>query len=377
MKNTIVLIMLVMSASAFAQNVKVTDYIVPVSKATTLRFDGSWDWSEVGNSVSSNNAQANMIYRTFYSSLPIAWFINIDAFGKKNLGTYSHDVSFDASFRKYIWEDKDWFGFSRLTAEHTNDYKQINSDLTIGFGIGRYIDATALAKAVRIENHLLADKVINDFLSKDIMIRIANIIERESEYKDLYGETYETRWFDDIEKEIKTSDVLVGSTVGALGILRMRQVLFGINERVNPRYYGWDVSVGFLFPLTTYDKSPTGNPNLTLSGRYAFPLSWKTQVNSTAEAFTPMDSSFFKKITARVGVDFIYELSNRVNFVSSYRIGLVKPQDVKAEITHNLNASFWYYLENNIYLTISGDFSKVGSSPKVVSTRVGLQYNLF
>ena len=377
MRKLYFIFVLVISASAFAQNVYVTDYIVPISKANTLRFDGSWDWSQVGSSVSSNNAQANMIYRTFYSSLPTAWFINIYAFGKKNMGTFSHDVSFDASFRKYIWEDKDWFGFSRLTAEHTNNYKQINSDLTMGFGIGRYIDATALAKAVRIETHFLKDNIISSYLPKEVMIQIANIIERESEYKDVYGETYETRWFDDIEKEIKKSDVLVGKTIGALGILRMRQVLFGINERVNQRYYGWDISAGFLFPLTTYDKSPAGNPNLTLSGRYAFPLSWKTQVNSTAEVFTPLDSSFVKKVTARVGVDFIYELSNRINFVSSYRIGLVKPQDVKAEITHNLTASFWYYLENNIYLTISGDFSKVGSSPKVVSTRVGLQYNLF
>ena len=235
----------------------------------------------------------------------------------------------------------------------------------------------ALAKAVRIEEHLIKDEVLSDHLPKEVIIEVANIIERESEFRDIYGDTYETYWFDAIEDEIKKSDVLNGNSVGSLGILRMRQVLFGINERVNPRYYGWDVTTGFLFPLTNaYDSLGAGNPNLTIGGRSAFPLSWRTQVNTTADIFTPIDSSFFKEVRVRVGIDFIYELSNRINFISGYRFALFKPEGVTSIAEHNLSASFWYYLENNIYLTIRGDYSKQGAEPKIISTRIGLQYNL-
>jgi hypothetical protein len=157
----------------------------------------------------------------------------------------------------------------------------------------------------------------------------------------------------------------------------MRQVLFGINERVNDRYYGWDATLGVLFPLSTLDKSPPGNPNLTLSGRYSVPINWQFQINTRLETFTPLDSLFFKQFRGRVVLDFIYELSNRINLLAGYRFGLFKPSNETAVREHNLTASFWYYLENNIYLTISADYIKQGANPKIISTQVGLQYNLF
>jgi hypothetical protein len=374
----LILSLLLLNGLTYAQNVQVTDYQVPVSRAQTLRFDGSWNWSQTGDAVTSNNANANMLFRTFYSSLPMAWFINVDAAGSKTFSEYSHNIVIDGSFRKYIWGNRDLFGFSSATAQHARPYNNVALDLTVGFGYGRYINATALAKAVRIEEHLIKDKVIPGYLPKEAMINIANIIERESEYRDNFGEIYEQQWFDDIEDEIRKADMLEEGNVGAIGILRMRQVLFNINERVNDRYYGWDITAGVLFPITSaYDSIPTGNPNLTIGGQYAFPISWKTQINSTAEIFTPLDSAAFDQIRARIGADFIFELSNRINFVTGYRFGLFKPAEGEIRREHNLSASFWYYLENNIYLTITGNYTKLGSNPRIVATRVGLQYNLF
>src|SRR5690606_24872562 len=361
-----------------AQNVKVTDYEVPVSRAQTLRFDGAWNWSQTGDEVTANNANANLLFKTFYSSLPLAWFVDVNAFGGKSFGSYSHNVVLDASFRKYIWENRDFFGFTRLNAQHAKDYQKIASDLTVGFGYGRYINATALAKAVRIEDHLIKDEVIPGYLPKETMINIANIIEREAEYRDVYGEIYEKEWFDDIEEEIQKSGIIEEDNIGSIGILRMRHVLFGIIERVNDRYYGWDVTAGILFPITSaYDSILTGNPNLTFGGRYAFPITWRTQINTTADVFTPLDSLAFDQLRARVGIDFIYELSNRINFVAGYRFGLLKPAEGNVTREHNVTASFWYYLENNIYLTISADYTKIGVLPRIIRTQVGLQYNLF
>jgi hypothetical protein len=378
MKNVLTAILLMfVSVTTFPQNVQVDDYQVPISQARSLRFDGSWNWSQTGDTVTSNNGTGTFLYRQFYSSLPFAWFLNVDASGGKNLTIYNHNVKVDVSFQKYIFDDADWFGFTRVTGQHANNYKQIASDLTVGFGYGRYINATALAKAVRIEDHLWRDNVILLRLPKETLINIANIIERENEFVVIYGlSTYETYWFEAIENEILKTDALDETGVGSLGILRIRQVLFGINERVNERYYGWDVKTGILFPLTTLDKSAIGNPNMSISARYSWPINWELQLNSNAEVFTPMDSSFMKQYQVRAGVDFIYELSNRVNFVSGYRLGMIKLPNQPTLSSHDLNTSFWYYLENNIYLTITAGFTKQGDNPRVLKSFIGLQYNL-
>jgi hypothetical protein len=368
---------ILLTTIVYSQNVRVQDYQVPVSRAQNLRFNGNWDWLQV-DSVLTNSARANLFYRAFYSSLPMAWFINVDANGTKNKASYGHNVILNASFNKYIWPTEDAFGFTEINAAHAESYRQIASDLTVGFGYGRYINATALAKAVRIEDHLIRENVISGFLPKDVMIRIANIIERENEFRTIYGDaTFETYWLDAIEDEIKSTDELVEDNIGSIGILRMHQVLFNINERVNQRYYGWNVTAGILFPITRADRSSPGNPNMVFGGRYSLPLSWRFQINAIARVFTPLDTSFAKSITTDIGADFIYELSNKINFVTNYSIITSKLQDRDAVFTHRLSSSFWFYLENNIYFTVNGNLTRFGRNPSTLSTNVGLQYNLF
>lgn len=372
------IIMLTFSNSVISQNVEVEDYLVPVSRAKLLRMNGFWNWNQVGDSVTNNAAAATLIYRQFYSSLPFAWFFDADLSGGKNFSQYQHSIKLSTSARKYIWDDRDLFAFAGLDLSHLDYYKQIASNLTIGAGYGRYIDATALAKAVRIEEHLLKEKIITDHLPKATMIKIANIIDRQAEYINIYGETYENFWLFDIENEIRASGMLIGNHVGAIGILRIRQVLFSINEKVNNRYFGYDVNVGSKFVLSTHDNSKSGSPNLSFSGRYSYPLGWRFQINGTFESFTPMDSMFFQQITTNLGVDFIYELSNRINFVANYRISTVKLyQQTRVTVNHVFQTSLLYYLENQIYAGLTTSIKKTGTQKTFLGMALNFQYNLF
>jgi len=371
----------------FSQKVNVTDYQVPVSRATVFRFDGNWNWSQNGSNVTANVARGHLLYTTFYSSLPLAWFLNVDGTGGKNFADYNHSVKIDASFLKYFLESENFFGSAQLVAQHigssntTNqnneNYRQIKSDITVGFGYGRYINATALAKAVRIEGHLIQDEVIKNNLPKETMIAIANIIDRQQEYQEVYQATYETFWFDDIEKEILKSGMIDEfGGIGSIGFQRIRQVLFNINEKVNERYYGWLTSAGVSIPTSTSDRSQVGSPEASLSGRYSFPISWDTQINFKIDVLSPLDTLYFKKYTVRANLDFIYELSNRINFVSGYKFDLVKHPGIKSAPVHNLDAAFLYYVENNIYLTITSNLTKQGSNPTIIGTSIGINYNI-
>ncbi|MEI7812946.1 MAG: hypothetical protein WCJ01_11080 [Ignavibacteria bacterium] len=378
MHKLLLLLFILSCAPLTAQEVSVTDYKVPVSKATTFRANGFWNWSQVGDSISGNTATATVVYRKFYTSLPFAWFINIDATGAVDAGKKNYDIKFDGSIRKYIWDRNDWFGFSRLRTERAIDYTRIASDFTVGAGYGRYINATALAKAVRIEEHFVEERLTKGRFTKEALIKIANIIERQEEYINLYGAgVYETQWFNDIEREMISSGSLKGSYVGSIGILRMRQVLFGINEKVNERYYGWDISAGALFPITARDTSSTGSPNLAVTGRYSFPFNWSTQININGEISTPIDTLFVRQILATTSVDFIFELSNRINLLAGYRFGILKPDAGASYVDNLINLSFLFYVENNIYLGINAAYEKLARSPKRLSTSVTLSYNLY
>lgn len=363
---------------SFSQNVKVEDYQVPISRAKLLRMNGYWNWNQVGDSVTNNAAAAGLIYRQFYSSLPFAWFFDADLSGGKSFSQYQHSIKITTSARKYIWDEKDFFAFAGLDLSHLDYYKQVASNLTLGAGYGRYIDATALAKAVRIEEHLLKENIITDRLPKATMIKIANIIDRQSEYINIYGETYENFWLFDIENEIRASGMLIGNHVGAIGILRMRQVLFNINEKVNNRYFGYDLNVGSKFILSTFDKSKSGSPNLTFSGRYSYPLWLRFQINGNFEIFSPMDSMFFRQVTSNIGVDFIYELSNRINFVANYKLKAVKQYGQSTfTIDHIFTTSFLYYLENEIYYGLSTSVQRIGAQKTLLGLAMTVQYNLF
>jgi hypothetical protein len=109
---------LFLSSLILAQNVSVSDYDVPISTARILRLNGTYNWSQSKNDtitvVTANNAAATLTLRSFYSSLPFAWFFDVDATGGKSYADWTHDISLRPSIRKYIWDDKDWFGFAAL-----------------------------------------------------------------------------------------------------------------------------------------------------------------------------------------------------------------------------------------------------------------------
>jgi hypothetical protein len=247
----------------------------------------------------------------------------------------------------------------------------------IAGGYGRYIDATALAKAIRIEDHLMKENAIKDHMPKETMIKIANIIEREQEFKDLYGTTYEVQWFAAIEKEIKDSGALVGENLGAIGLYRIRQVLFGINEKVNPRYYGWDISAGIEKKLMDRYKADLGPAQLSLQGDYAYPIDWSMQANGKIKVNTPVDSSFFKRVIVTAHADYLYELSNRINFTATYDLIYDKPENLDAIKTHTVTAGFLFYIENNINYGFTASYTQVGDQPSVKAVNMTLQYNLF
>ena len=382
------LVALFITAPAKAQNVSVTDYKVPVSRVDNLRIDAfSFNLTTEGKEVIYEEGNVGLVYKKFYSSLPFAYFIDALSSASyfrqfsfedsERTGTY--DMEFDVQVQKYFRETNKFFYFVSPEIFMRKGFDRPQTDVFVGLGYGRFINATALRKAVRIEDFLFEEGVISDFLPKDTMIALGQIIEKEAEYRNIYGNrTYQGYWYEDLSSEIdKTGLVTGGGNIGPIGILRMREVL--TQEQISDRFFGWDINAGVQYQLQTRDKDiERPPPALALNVRYSRPVSWRMQVNTDFKLDTPFKRDYFRReYNVTQNVEFIYEITNRIAFVTSNTLHINKERDQDARFRHNSNINFIFFVENSISLSVIEQISKEEGSPFRQSLHFALSYRIF
>ena len=373
------------SSNVSAQNVSVTDYQVPVSAADRLLIDFSMNHATSGSDATTSKGNIGGIYKRFYDSLPFGYSIDIIGSGlvDKNIVTDEYNTNYqvngDAGVKKYLMQNsaalKDLFGSVRASSNMLKDYDQPASSLTVGVGYGRFIEATDLAKAVRIEEFLIKEGELSDHLPKEAILEISKIINREGEYRDKYGETYEKEWYKDMETVMREPNLLKEGGLGAIGILRIEEVLE--REDIADRFYGWDVTLGSRFditlPFTGQDRSPA---NLDVSASYARPIAWRWQVSERISMNTPFDN-FGTAFSSSLSSDISYELSNRIDVRLRHLLRLEKLEADDAKISHSLGASFIYYIENNLNLVVTEQITKAPEQDIISDFTVVLNYRVF
>ncbi len=177
-----------------------------------------------------------------------------------------------------------------------------------------------------------------------------------------------------MEQVIGASGKLTGDTLGAMGILRMEEVLF--QETIHDRYYGWDVRVGIGHEITTFDES---DPQGSLEGgvSFAYPIALTSQINHRTDYSTPFDD-IGGAFTILSTTDYIYELSNRIDFIGGYQLQIEKAQpDDDAVNNHALRAGFIFYIENQINLVVNGQLDKAGENDWNKSVNASIGYRIF
>ena len=385
------LVVLLVIASAEAQNVSITDYKVPVSRVDNLRIDAlSFNLTTEGKEVIHEDGKVGLVYRKFYSSLPFAYFIDalssasysrqfsFDSSGDSSERIWTYEANLDIQVQKYFRETHKFFYFVSPEILMRKDFDRPQTDVILGLGYGRFINATALRKAVRIEDFLFEEGVISDFLPKDTMIELGQIIEKEGEYRNLYGgRSYQQYWYEDMSSEInKTGLVTGGGNIGPIGILRMREVL--TQETISDRFFGWDVNAGIQYQLQTRDKNvERPPPALAVNMRYSRPISWQIQVNTDFKLDTPFNDDFRREYNVRQNVEFIYEITNRIAFVTSNTLHINKKRDQDARFRYTSNINFTFFVENAISLSAIEQISKEEGYPFRQSLLFALTYRIF
>lgn len=391
-KYVLLMFIFICSTIGYSQNVKITDFKTPISSANQMLVGGTYNWAQTGDSVTTNQFNVNGAYNIFYTSLPFSWDIAINA----NLeGKYqdSLNASYNllANFNKYFKNNVSSFYYAGLTSNYTREVEfgienrpEINTQ--VGLGYGRLTNATSMAKAIRIDEDLKKYGVIITYMPKRVTQEIANIIDRQSEYEAKYKASFEYEIIDDILSLVKNSDVGGEFINSSLTYFRVREVLFGINQFINPRYYGGDVRVGVGYTLLTRNDSLDNNGFMNIQGRYSIPFNIRQQLNVIVNSRTPFDSSFGTLFEGTGNINYSFNLLNRVSFVAGYTLNLVQQVDnyesggVLRDFSvgnHVFNAGFNFYLENNITLTLTGGVNKIHEKRADKFTNAGIILTLF
>ena len=377
--------LILVTGNASAQNVSVTDYQVPVSAADRLLIDFSMNHATTGSTATTSKGNIGGIYKRFYDSLPFGYSIDFIGSGlvDKNTETDEYGTNYqlngDASVKKYLMENnpflRDSFGSARVSSDMLRVYDRPASAVTLGMGYGRFIEATALAKAARVEAYLIEEEELSDHLPKDTILELSQIIQREDEYKDKFGDVYKKEWYQDMEAVMTESGLLKEDGLSAIGVIRIEEILE--RENIADRFYGWDVTLGSKFDITTpYTDSERSIANLDVTASYARPIGWKWQISERLSLNTPFDN-LGTAFSMSLSSDISYELANRIDLRLRHLFLLSKPEVGNTENSHAFSGSFIYYIENNINLVVTEQIEIVPGEDISTNFIVLLNYRAF
>jgi len=348
-----------------AEAIDLTKYTYPVSTSQEAYINGTFnvtgtsaDTSAAGDALETGyNFGADARYDLFYRSLPFTY--NLNATGSFSVNKPqeedidqqdAYNVRVRTRANKYLSDESKFFGFGATTAEYRKLAVQDDADdpywdVSAGLGYGRTIDATVMKQAYRMSQDFKRFGVIKSDIPEATLIDVARIIDREGEFRSQYGPVeYRKYWYEALEEVLKKAGVLAEEGLGAIGVLRIQEVL---DEPTGRRYYGYEFRVGGGVVISDF-TGEEGDPFLDINFDYSRPISLALQVNNNAYYSTV----FQDDPVHRIGDIFqvYYEISNRIDWDNTLTAEYLIPTADGAENTLSLNFTSTYvlYIENQL-----------------------------
>ncbi|KJG59691.1 hypothetical protein UA38_00505 [Photobacterium kishitanii] len=305
---------------------------------TSFSTDASANYDQVFSSA-DRNTRINFVGDTSMSRGS-----NSDDTTKKNyqaLASLTNDMYFNPTRNNAFW-------YSKAEIGAQTDMVDPFTKLTVGLGYGRVVNATPMAKTIRVVQELQERGLLTGSVSRSTYQDVANIIAREPEYRSHYGSAdYAEYWVEDIGKAL-------GVTLGARGAIKSYDVL--VNERISTRKYGWLVRAGVGAVLTNYDGSDT-KPALELGAEYHYPISNQLQFSNEAILTAVLDDGD-NGFNASNAMSLTYELRDNIDWENTWLLNYSESDGSEDLMTNSLKSAFRYYVSNVISLTLTAGLSK-------------------
>jgi hypothetical protein len=293
------LILVILPAVIFAQDVSIWDFRIPETKYQRLTgsLSGGWNKTDNNNSDysygtlqdhSSNSSKSSNVQSTLgyvfanyneNNSLEIAANVRGQANHNSSDGNYLNATSYyqsssqlQTNYNVIIWPDiryanyivpDTWHWFAEGSGEYFFNQSTNNSNTTYsdgsnsydstysknnswnasmggGIGYGKLRDGSSVFAVLRILDKLTEDNVLVRPLTKDEVLRIVDVFARKVEYS--YTQDRFVKYFmKDIFGQLQSMGVLKENAATAYSVLRAVEVL---SEQIEPRLFGWRARIG-------------------------------------------------------------------------------------------------------------------------------------
>lgn len=191
---------------------------------------------------------------------------------------------------KYFDSFNIW-GTGSLNINARNEYEcRTILDLEIGVGIGRIVYCTSVAKAIRLV------KELDIRADENLILEIADIIGKQSEYTTKYKDDWEEVFYQ------KIADMVGLLEQG----LKVRRILSSSIYEMNSRARGWELKLGYENMYFT-GIEPELKGRITLHAEYQLPWELNKQIYFIADYSRDLDddrSNLY--IAGRFGIDHSY-----------------------------------------------------------------------
>lgn len=335
----------------FAQApVTMYDYDEATSAYEDAYLDMQFNLNDGNQEQSSYNGYINLDYEKVFDSPDRNTKIDFTGTGSRSrgpnasdesvsnyqaLGAITNDMYFQPNSNGAFWYGKGEVGVQKGMEDPF-------TKVTIGLGYGRVVNATPMAKSIRLIE-ALQERGILSGMDRQTYIEVAEVISREEEYISRYGtDEYLEYWIEDI-------DALLGN-VGARGAIRSFDVLE--NERISTRKYGWLVRAGVGSVISNYDGSDS-KPVLELGAEYHLPINNQTQFSEEAIVTAILDDGDNGYVFSN-DLSLTYEVSDNIDWENGWLLTHAEYDNSNDITTNTVSSTFRYYISNSLSLSLTG-----------------------
>ncbi|SLM31958.1 conserved exported hypothetical protein [Desulfamplus magnetovallimortis] len=377
----------------YGMAIELTDYLDPDLQYQDAEIQALFNLKDGNQDQTSFNGSARMEYDMEYSTLPL----KIEGYAKGeadfNRGADDEDSTarnfrFDAWSvgKKYLENDNSIFGFGRFDLglqdlENSNENDPY-AKVTVGMGYGRITTATPLMEAYRCVEDLKRYGIIKGELSNEYYLRLATVIAKENEYKSRYSlKEYEKYWYEAMERVFREAGVLTGESLGAMGIIRIQDIL--TDENVLRRKHGWEVGAGVDYLISDYAGNE-GDPGLSLYAEYARPVGFKWQFIDRISystilvdwEFGDMDNTFTNEAW------LTYEITDKIDWTNLWELDIILASEGDDTYKNSLETGLRFYVSNTIDAVTTLGFDHIDKGDNldddiVTTFYFGLAYTIF
>lgn len=345
------------ASMAIAENISLYDYEEATSAYEDAYINADFNLQSGNQEQTSYDLDLNLDYEKVLSSPDRNTKFDFVGDTSKNRGanaddpTITHYQAFGSVTADNYFESNSngafWYGKGELGLQ--KDMEDPYTKATVGIGYGRVVNATPMARAIRMVEALTERNLLTQAPSKAAYQAVANIIAREDEYRSKYGAAdYEMNWIQDIEAAL-------GGGIGVKGAIKSYDVL--VNERISTRKHGWLVRAGVGAVLSDYDGSD-GKPALEIGAEYHRPLSNATQFSNEA-IFTAVLDDNDDSYRISNAMSLTHEISDRVDWENSWLLDYVDHESSNDVTTNALASTYRYYISNALSFAVTAKLANV------------------